>query len=183
METNKYIIEERIPPGVMLLDQGMNLMDINMSAKDLLDKINGKDDSSKDNPAHFPDEIVDLLDDSQGSYTGTAIINREEDHYLARVTPLHKASEANESQNISYVMVVIEKCTTQRLLDYASAISRYNFTKREVEVVENIVQGHTNQQISEVLFISEHTVKDHIRNIMLKMKVPNRTSILSKIYT
>ena len=61
-------------------------------------------------------------------------------------------------------------------------ISEFNLTKRETEVVENVIDGQTNQQISEDLYISEHTVKDHIRHIMQKMGVRNRTSIIRKVY-
>lgn len=42
------------------------------------------------------------------------------------------------------------------------------FTKRELDIIKNMNQGYTNKQISEILFISEHTVATHRKNIFRK---------------
>jgi DNA-binding NarL/FixJ family response regulator len=47
-------------------------------------------------------------------------------------------------------------------------------TTREIEVLGLIVQGLTNAEISEVLFISVSTVKKHVANIISKLHVSNR---------
>lgn len=52
-------------------------------------------------------------------------------------------------------------------------------TKRETEVVHLIWIGYTNADISKLLFISEHTVKDHIKNIYRKMQVHNRLELIA----
>ncbi|HPD95451.1 MAG: response regulator transcription factor [Bacteroidales bacterium] len=49
-------------------------------------------------------------------------------------------------------------------------------TKREVEILGLISNGHTNPQIAEKLFISYETVRKHVRNIYEKLQVSNRTS-------
>lgn len=46
---------------------------------------------------------------------------------------------------------------------------------REEEVLQFIAQGATNKQIAESLFISENTVKTHMRNIMEKLHLANRS--------
>jgi LuxR family maltose regulon positive regulatory protein len=51
---------------------------------------------------------------------------------------------------------------------------------REVEVLELLSQGHTNQKIAEVLFLSLNTVKSHARSIYGKLDVNNRTQAVSK---
>lgn len=48
-------------------------------------------------------------------------------------------------------------------------------TQREKELLKCIVQGLTNQQISEALSIAEPTVKNHLANIYRKLEVTNRT--------
>jgi LuxR family transcriptional regulator, maltose regulon positive regulatory protein len=45
---------------------------------------------------------------------------------------------------------------------------------RELEVYELIVQGRTNREISQVLFISESTTKVHVRHILEKLGVRSR---------
>ncbi|MEZ0537132.1 response regulator transcription factor [Caldicellulosiruptoraceae bacterium PP1] len=55
-------------------------------------------------------------------------------------------------------------------------------TDREREIVKLIAEGNTNKQIAFFLKISEHTVKTHIKNIMLKTKSENRSQITSYYY-
>jgi len=47
-------------------------------------------------------------------------------------------------------------------------------SKREQAVLALVAQGFTNREIATSLFISEHTVKVHVRNIMGKMKAHTR---------
>ncbi|WP_053149196.1 LuxR C-terminal-related transcriptional regulator [Pseudomonas sp. P97.38] len=51
---------------------------------------------------------------------------------------------------------------------------------RELEVLELIAQGYSNQQIAERLFISLHTVKTHSRRIHSKLGVQRRTQAVAK---
>jgi DNA-binding CsgD family transcriptional regulator len=76
-------------------------------------------------------------------------------------------------------MVLLEKVADKHVLNYAGVAGRYNLSKREVEVVRLICAGCTNRDIGGRLFISEHTVKDHIKNIMRKMEVATRNEIVA----
>ncbi|OIJ13376.1 hypothetical protein BKP35_09070 [Anaerobacillus arseniciselenatis] len=49
-------------------------------------------------------------------------------------------------------------------------------SKREWEVLELLTKGYKNEEIAEVLFISEKTVKNHVSNVLQKMDVPDRTN-------
>jgi DNA-binding NarL/FixJ family response regulator len=48
-------------------------------------------------------------------------------------------------------------------------------TPREVEVLCLIATGKSNRDIAETLFISLNTVANHVRNILAKLEVTNRT--------
>lgn len=48
-------------------------------------------------------------------------------------------------------------------------------TEREMELISLLVAGKSNKEIAESMFISENTVKYHIRNILQKFGVQNRT--------
>ncbi len=50
-----------------------------------------------------------------------------------------------------------------------------SLSPREEEVLQQLAQGLTNKQIADLLFISENTVKTHLRSIMEKLHVTNRT--------
>jgi DNA-binding NarL/FixJ family response regulator len=52
------------------------------------------------------------------------------------------------------------------------------FTERETAVLERLRQGQPNKIIAHALGVSESTVKVHLRSIMSKLKVSNRTQIV-----
>ncbi len=47
-------------------------------------------------------------------------------------------------------------------------------TSREIEVLELVAQGATNKEIAGALYITENTVKIHLRNILEKLHLQNR---------
>jgi DNA-binding NarL/FixJ family response regulator len=54
-----------------------------------------------------------------------------------------------------------------------------NLTGRELEVLHQLVAGHRNRDIAERLFISEETVKAHLKHIMDKLGARDRTQAVS----
>lgn len=48
-------------------------------------------------------------------------------------------------------------------------------TPREIEVLSEVAKGYSNKRISSTLFISEYTVKDHLKTILLKLGAQDRT--------
>jgi DNA-binding NarL/FixJ family response regulator len=58
--------------------------------------------------------------------------------------------------------------------------SRGLLSDREVEVLGCLARGQTTAQIADALFISENTVKTHIRHILEKMEVNNRAEAVAR---
>ena len=54
-----------------------------------------------------------------------------------------------------------------------------DLTVREQEVLQHILAGESNREIARSLFISESTVKTHVRNIFSKYEVSSRTELIS----
>jgi DNA-binding NarL/FixJ family response regulator len=48
-------------------------------------------------------------------------------------------------------------------------------TRREMEVLRHIVEGHTNKKIADELQISYETVKEHVQHLLKKLGVTDRT--------
>jgi DNA-binding NarL/FixJ family response regulator len=57
----------------------------------------------------------------------------------------------------------------------AAQVPRPDLSAREVQVLEQIVHGLANKQIAYALGIAEHTVKNHVKSILSKLGVQDRT--------
>jgi len=62
-----------------------------------------------------------------------------------------------------------------------SFVEKFGISKRESEIVDEIIKGKSNKEISDKLFISIQTVKDHIHNIYIKTEVKNRVQLTNLI--
>lgn len=56
----------------------------------------------------------------------------------------------------------------------------FALTERELDVLQQLVEGLSNQEIAEKLCITLHTVKSHMRHIMEKLMVSDRTQVAVK---
>lgn len=65
--------------------------------------------------------------------------------------------------------------------DYVSFAQKYGLTPREKEILDLLVKGHSNHEIIQVMFISENTVKFHVKNILKKTNCINRAELV-KLY-
>ena len=52
---------------------------------------------------------------------------------------------------------------------------------REMEIVALLLEGKTNKEIGEQLFISSNTVKTHVKNIYGKLNISNRIQLYAKL--
>jgi DNA-binding CsgD family transcriptional regulator len=53
-------------------------------------------------------------------------------------------------------------------------------SKREMDVLKCLAKGMTSAQIASELFISENTVKTHVRHILEKLEASNRAEAVSR---
>ena len=57
----------------------------------------------------------------------------------------------------------------------------YGLSAREAEVAELIARGNTVAHIAELLFVSENTVRTHVRHIYAKLAINSREELLAMI--
>ena len=58
---------------------------------------------------------------------------------------------------------------------WGADLAQFNLTSRQREVLEFLAQGHTNKSIASKLRLRETTVKVHIKAILKRLNVSNRT--------
>lgn len=54
-----------------------------------------------------------------------------------------------------------------------------HLTKRELEVLRLVAEGHTDREVAETLVISPRTVNRHLSNIFVKLDVPGRAAAVA----
>ena len=120
-------------------------------------------------------------------------ISQQEDDLLGALTAgangyLLKDTEPEDLRRA--VMLVVEgksvlspdvTASVLRALTHGQPVGASNpLSDRELEVLACLAQGMTTNQIGSQLFISENTVKTHIRHILEKLDASNRTEAVSK---
>jgi NarL family two-component system response regulator LiaR len=61
-----------------------------------------------------------------------------------------------------------------------SELQKLGISKRELEVLELISSGLSNQQIADKLFVSPNTIKTHSSNLFIKLEVSRRTQAVQR---
>ena len=90
---------------------------------------------------------------------------------------MRKNTNNHSSNYFTVVTIESEKST----YNYKSVKTKFELTARERQVVESIMKGFSNKEISNQYFISEATVKKHISNIFEKTQCKNRTQLVFMI--
>jgi DNA-binding CsgD family transcriptional regulator len=52
-------------------------------------------------------------------------------------------------------------------------------SKRERQVLKYLANGRSNKEIGQILYVSEHTAKSHVRAIMTKLNADSRTGVIA----
>lgn len=177
MESLREIIAKRSSPGVLVLDLEDRLLFSNEMALEVLGALQA--DAERPLPGEVYALTGELRRRPRGTVSGVLGPRGEgEPHYSLRAFLLgqHRGEGAP-----GYVMVLMEKLIRNRQLDLEQARRRFQLSKRETEVVQLISRGLANKEISDAIFISEFTVKDHIKNIMRKMGAGSRNEIVAAL--
>ncbi|MEY4352852.1 MAG: LuxR C-terminal-related transcriptional regulator [Cyanobacteriota bacterium] len=59
------------------------------------------------------------------------------------------------------------------------AVSKADLSERELEIIELVATGLTNQEIAKQLMISKRTVDNHVSNIFAKTGAKNRVALIN----
>jgi DNA-binding NarL/FixJ family response regulator len=70
--------------------------------------------------------------------------------------------------------LLTEFSTLSKKVEQRQQLSSPSLTPREVEVLRFVAKGMSNREIAEELYISENTVKNHVRNILEKLHLHSR---------
>ncbi|HHT88008.1 MAG TPA: helix-turn-helix transcriptional regulator [Clostridiales bacterium] len=81
-------------------------------------------------------------------------------------------------QKAYYPAVSYETSKEDQLLSFSQ---RYNMTSREKEVFQLLIKGTPNREIAALMYITDNTVKFHVKNLLKKTNCLNRVDLV-KLY-
>ena len=179
MKTLAEIVKGRSNPGILIFNMDMRLLYSNEEALDLVPEIGNL--KTAGSPAI--DIIHKLCKDIINNGPVNVGINSAIYHDNAGSSCSARAfllGSAIESKPTS-IMVMLERIIEKHEIDFQEVKSRFGLTGREAEVLVHICAGLKNKEISEKLFISEYTIKDHIKKLMYKIGASSRAEIIANI--
>jgi DNA-binding NarL/FixJ family response regulator len=124
--------------------------------------------------AEFPEARIIMLTTFEGDVEIQRALEAGARGYLLKSMPPNELIDV-----IRQVHAGKKKVPAQVAARLAEHISDEDLTGREVEVLRKVSGGNRNRDIAELLFITEETVKVHIRHIMEKLGAKDRTQAIA----
>ncbi|HYB26764.1 MAG TPA: response regulator transcription factor [Solirubrobacteraceae bacterium] len=99
--------------------------------------------------------------------------------YVLKDSPVEQIVEGIRSaeRGESFISPRIARHLIRRLREppeVEPALTGADLTPRELEVLDLLARGLDNSEIANALFLSQHTIKNHVSSILIKLQVENR---------
>jgi DNA-binding CsgD family transcriptional regulator len=189
MDRLTEILNQRCPPGVILFDSKGVLRYANQDARDLLLSLRWGDQEKDKQRFYLPSELAGFVDkmvkepiqDSPFNepFLHSAVISSSWGIPISLRGFLLRPSEKGNGHH--QFLVLVELIAESREINLPQIQKRFTLTDRETEVLKWVGAGCSNQEISEKLFISIYTIKDHIKHLKSKLGVPSRKLLVATI--
>jgi two-component system NarL family response regulator len=118
------------------------------------------------------DEEADLYDAIKAGASGYLLKEISIEEVANAIRQVH-AGQSMISPSMASKLLT-EFATMVKKTDEKPAAAQPRLTEREMEVLRLVAKGRNNRDIAKELFISENTVKNHIRNILEKLHLHSR---------
>jgi DNA-binding NarL/FixJ family response regulator len=187
-------------PGLIVFDQRSRVLSANEDAlhwmRQLVGHESGMPTSSEIPTARQVDELFSRVELERQISPIWALLSRARavaegvDNRAARLRlrdqrgrwlVLHaSALRSHEDSSPASVAVVIEPATSSEIAPII--IEAYSLTPRERDVVGALARGDTTSEIAARLFLSPHTVRDHIKTVFEKVGVSSRAELVARLF-
>ena len=162
------LVIENTKPDMVLLDINMPVMD-GLQTLGAIRKFNSE---QKVLMLTISQNDEDLIGAIVSGANGYVLKNTEPETLRHTILQVSSGNSVLSPEITAKVLQAVRRSQADR--------NRGLLSDREVEVLKCLARGQTTAQIAGVLFISENTVKTHIRHILEKMEVNNRAEAVAR---
>jgi DNA-binding NarL/FixJ family response regulator len=159
---------ESVRPDIILLDINMPVLD----GIQTLAAIRTTSPDQKVLMLTISQNDDDLIGAIVGGANGYVLKNTEPETLRNTILQVSAGNSVLSPEITAKVLQAVRRSQADR--------NRGLLSDREVEVLKCLARGQTTAQVANVLFISENTVKTHIRHILEKMEVNNRAEAVAR---
>jgi DNA-binding NarL/FixJ family response regulator len=156
-----------LQPDIVLMDIRMPIMDGVLATREIRQK--------------FPHVKVLILTTFNDQEYVTQSLHCGASGYLLKDTPFEELTQAIRLVDKGYTQIgpgLALKIQAQKSWHFSSALSAWqDLTPKDLEIISLIAQGNSNQEIANVLYIAEKTVKNRITNILSQLNLRDRTQL------
>ncbi|MGE5224106.1 MAG: response regulator [Omnitrophica WOR_2 bacterium] len=161
-------VVEECQPDVLLLDVNMPVMD----GLDTVSALRQKDLKCRIIMLTISKRDDDLFGAIQAGADGYLLKNAEPEELRSAILSVYQGKSVLSPEVTRQVM--------QAVTSMQGRLPDAGLSRREMEVLGCLAQGKTTMQIASDLFVSENTVKTHVRHILNKLEAANRAEAVSK---
>lgn len=164
--------------GVLILDEQFQIICMNNAATRILAAAN----NTIEDPAEssLPMEIVQACMEIKGK-AHTGISTKAFPIVMKKPMEVINA-EARLIEFEAGSSIFLIRLGEYKLADnWVSRLKFKHISRREMDVVQCVLEGLTNKEISNRLYISEYTVENHLRSIYKKVDVKNRARLIRQV--
>ncbi|MFI6316155.1 LuxR C-terminal-related transcriptional regulator [Nonomuraea sp. NPDC050556] len=166
-------------PGLVLFDPSGEATSINEEARHYLARLPDGPYASTALGVRLPIWIVTAA--LQARFTPSSVSARVRIRTVdGRWLVCHASSLSGPGGSSGPIVLVIEPAATS---DVAVIVAEaYELSPRELEITQLVALGMTTGEIAGRLFISPHTVRDHIKAVFGKVRVSSRGELVARLY-
>lgn len=112
----------------------------------------------------------------------SALDYRDQDGAQVYLRSIHNQTMPDAEPVTYYLLLVLDKDRNENQLN-PDLIARYELTEKEQRVLKNLIHGKTIKEIAETSFISENTVKTHLKALFRKTDTKSQADIVRLVLT
>lgn len=181
-------VVEEANNGKEAVEKAKNNKEIDVVMMDIkMPEMNGVEATKKIKQLNNPPKVIILTTFKDDEYLFEALKNGADGYILKDV----KSDEIIEAIKTVYSgNLLLRSEMAEKILNFINSINKEenkkdisisgpyeSLTQREVEIAVLISEGKSNKEISETLYITEGTVKNHLTRILAKLQLRDRTQL------